>query len=518
MDGMHEIEKRSGGEGGGNGDGRGSSYGHIVKYTGFLGMVQMLTMLVSVARNKLAAVLLGTVGVGLSSLYWNVVNFVNSASNLGISFSSVKEISECYGQGVPERVARQVEIVRTWSVWTGVGGMLLCLICSPVISFLAFSDWSHTLPVCLLSPVVAFMSVTAGEVAVLKAVRRLKRVALVSILGAAATFFLTVPFYYVWGIRGIVPALLASTLGVMAAHLGLSLPVYPWRVRLRSRAYFRAGWSLVRLGAPYILATLVNMGVGLGLSIFIAHAGSLSDVGLYGMGYNLVFTYAGVVFAAVDADYFPRLSSVTSDFRLMNLTVNRQIKVCVLLMAPFVVAFMLAMPLVVRVLYTSAFLPMTGMAVCASVHLFFKAMTLPVAYVSLAKGDALTYLCMEVAYDVFMSALVVAGYLCWGILGTGVALAVAGVLDWLMIYSVYGRRYGFRPDRSAFPFIVWQLLLVMVALALGLTGGIWLKALAGGAVLFLSILLSLSAFRRESQLFSDLQRRWGSRWPFGRRS
>lgn len=517
MNGMQETGNNPEGAGREGGGESRSAYGHIVKYTGFLGLVQMLTMLVGVARNKLAAVLLGTAGVGLSSLYWNVVNFVNSASNLGISFSSVKEVSECYGRGVPERVARQVEIVRTWSVWTGVGGMLLCLLCSPAISFLAFSDWSHTLPVCLLSPVVAFMSVTAGEVAILKAVRRLERVALVSVLGAVVTLLLTVPFYYAWGIRGIVPGLLASTLGVMVAHLSLSLPVFPWRVSLRSRAHFRAGWSLVRVGAPYILATLVNMGVGLGLSIFIAQAGSLSDVGLYGMGYNLVFTYAGVVFAAVDADYFPRLSAVHHDAREMNLAINRQVKVCVLLMAPFVVAFMLAMPLVVRLLYSSAFLPMTGMAVCASVHLFFKSMTLPAAYVSLAKGDALTYLCMEVAYDVFMAACVVAGYLFGGILGTGVALAVAGMFDWWMIYAVYGRRYGLSPDRSARPFMAWQFVLVMAALALALTGEVWLKALAGGCVLCLSVLLSLGAFRRETQLFSDLKRRWGGRLPLGRK-
>ena len=35
-----------------------ATYDHIVKYTGFLGGIQVLTILVSVVRNKLAAVLL----------------------------------------------------------------------------------------------------------------------------------------------------------------------------------------------------------------------------------------------------------------------------------------------------------------------------------------------------------------------------------------------------------------------------------------------------------------------------
>ena len=163
-----------------------ATYDHIVKYTGFLGGIQVLTLLVGVVRNKLAAVLLNTAGVGLSSLFQNVLNFMQNTSGLGISFSSIKEISEYYGRGDAEAIARHVCVVRTWGVWTGLAGMLLCVLLSPLISFCAFEDFSHSLSICLLSPVVAFMSVTAAELAVLKAVRRLKRVALVSVFSALA--------------------------------------------------------------------------------------------------------------------------------------------------------------------------------------------------------------------------------------------------------------------------------------------------------------------------------------------
>ena len=173
-----------------------ATYDHIVKYTGFLGGIQVLTILVSVVRNKLAAVLLSTAGVGLSALYQSVIGFLHNTSNLGISFSSIKEIAEYYGENHPEKVLLQVEVVRTWSVWTGLAGMLLCLLFSPAISYWAFGDTSHILPLCLLSPVMGFMAVTVGEISILKAVRRLKRVALISVLGAAATLLLTVPFYY----------------------------------------------------------------------------------------------------------------------------------------------------------------------------------------------------------------------------------------------------------------------------------------------------------------------------------
>ncbi len=485
-----------------------ATYDHIVKYTGFLGGIQVLTLLVGVIRNKLAAVLLNTVGVGLSSLYQNVLNFMQNTSGLGISFSSIKEISEFYGRGDAEAIARHVCVVRTWGVWTGLAGMLLCVLLSPLISFCAFDDFSHSSAICLLSPVVVFMSVTAAELAVLKAVRRLKRVALISVFSALAALFSTIPFYYCWGMRGIVPALLLSSFGVMAVHLYFSVRVYPWKVGLWDKGNFRAGWGMVCLGVPYILANVVNAAMGMGLGLFIASSGSLSDVGLYNMGYNLIFMYAGIIFTAVDTDYFPRLAAVGNDTEWMNVVINRQIKVGVLLMSPFLVLFVLAMPIVVRILYSDAFLPMVGMAICASMHLFFKSMTLPVAYISLARGDALMFLCMEVAYDVFMAACVMVGYVYYGVLGTGIALALAGVFDWCMIFLVYGRRYGFRLQRGFKPFIICQFFCVALALALGLQPVWWLKVVAGGLVLVCSAGLSIWVLRREMTIFSEFKQRF----------
>lgn len=487
--------------------GKDATYDHVVKYTGVLGLVQVLTILVSVVRNKLAAVWLGTVGLGLSSLYVNLTGFLSTVSNLGISFSSVKHVAELYEQGDMVRVSRFVEVVRTWSVWTAVFGMLVCILFSPLISWWAFDDDSHIIPVCLLSPMLAFMSVTGGELAVLKAVRRLKRVAMISVSGALATLLLTVPFYYLWGISGVVPGLVCSTAGVMAVHLFFSLKVFPWRVSLFNKDYFTEGIKLVRLGVPYVVAGFVNTATTLGVTMFIVNAGSLSDAGLYGMGYGLVLVYAGTFFTAVDSDYFPRLSAIHAERERMNLTVNRQVKVCLLLISPVLILFILSIPLIVYILYTSEFFPIVGMAVCASLHLFFKAMSLPAAYLSLAKGDALVYFCMEVAYDVVMMLLIVAFYLSWGILGTGVALALAGLFDLFLIYIVYGWRYGFRPDSSFFPFVAMQFACVSAAVCLGLQDDIGLKAFAGGAVFVCSVLLSVYVLRREVTLFSSFKAR-----------
>ena len=55
-----------------------------------------MKILVSVLRNKLASVLLGPVGMGLNAINLSIAELVNSLSNFGLQFSSVRNISELY--------------------------------------------------------------------------------------------------------------------------------------------------------------------------------------------------------------------------------------------------------------------------------------------------------------------------------------------------------------------------------------------------------------------------------------
>ena len=87
----------------------------------------------------------------------------------------------------------------------------------------------------------------------------------------------------------------------------------------------------------------------------------------------LAVTYANIVFVAFEADYFPRLSAAHHDMKRMNQTVNQQIEVGVLLMAPILALFVLAMPVIVPLLFSEEFVGAVPMAISASFFMFFKA-------------------------------------------------------------------------------------------------------------------------------------------------
>ena len=95
-------------------------YNHILKYTSLFGGVQGLNILISLVRNKIVALFLGPEGMGLVSLFQTTVNFISQSTNLGVSFSAVRNVSELFDAGDEARITHFIKVVRAWSLLTGL--------------------------------------------------------------------------------------------------------------------------------------------------------------------------------------------------------------------------------------------------------------------------------------------------------------------------------------------------------------------------------------------------------------
>src|SRR5574344_2044026 len=174
-----------------------SSYTHILKYTGIFGGVQSIGILVGIIRNKLCAVILGPEGFGLITLFTSSVTFVSTLSDLGLSFSAVRHVSELFESGDKSKIDHFIKVVRAWSLLTGLAGMLLCIVLSPLLNKWTFDWGEHTLHFVLLSPIILLTAITSGETAILKGARRLRSLAFISILSVVVSLFISVPIYYI---------------------------------------------------------------------------------------------------------------------------------------------------------------------------------------------------------------------------------------------------------------------------------------------------------------------------------
>lgn len=495
------------------------TYDHVLKYTGLFGGVQGLTMLMGVARNKLVALLIGPAGLGFINMYNSVAGLIHQSTNLGLGFSAVKHISELSDTGDDKAASDYVKTVRTWCFITAFLGMLLCCLLSHQISYWSFNSYDYTVKFCLLSPVIAMMAITAGELAIMKGLKQLKKVAMTSVCGAFATLLICIPVYSLWGMEGIVLSLVLCNASVLMVTLFFSCQIVPWQIDLRSAAVLANGLPMVRLGIGYIIAGVLGQGAEYVIRTMIQEYSDIAHVGLYNSGYIMAVSYASMVFVAIEADFFPRLSAACKNVESANRIINQQIEICVLLISPVLIGFVISMPYLVRVLYSIEFHPAVPMAISAAMFMFFRALTLPAAYLALARGDSRMFMLTELVYDVFIALAVPFAFRHYGLMGAGWAISIGGFIYFLLIHILYHFKYGYVFSSRILNVYVLQFLLLsfVIAVFLYLKGSIAeyfgvgdnvVKWVVGVSSFALSVYVSLKVLKRETSLIADLKARF----------
>lgn len=480
------------------------SYGHVLKYTGVFGGVQGLNIIVSLVRNKLVALLLGPNGMGLASLFNTSVNFISQATNFGISFSAVKHVAELFDRGDEAAIAHFVRVVRAWSLLTALIGMFVCVVAGPLLSSYTFAWGDHTLHFILLSPVVGLIAVTGGEMAILKGARQLRSLAVIQIYTVLAALVISIPIYYFFNQTGIVPVIVLMAFVSMLLTVNYSYRLYPLKLG-GSRGILGEGMEMVKLGVAFVIAGVMGSGAEMLIRSYLNVAsGDLDVVGFYNAGFMLTVTYAGMVFSAMETDYFPRLSSVNSDVAATNLTVNRQIEVSLLIVSPMLAALIIALPVLIPILFTSKFLPMAGMAQVAVFSMYIKAVSLPVSYIMLAKGDSVGYMVLEGIYDVVLVGLIVFGYSYWGLFGTGVALSVSYVFDILIVGAYAWLRYQYRVSAPVVCYAAIQFSLGLAAYIVTLIDNVLIYWMLGILISLVSFLVSVYILHQKTSLWVSL--------------
>lgn len=487
------------------------SYGHILKYTGIFGGVQGLNILIGLVRNKIVAYLLGPAGMGLVSLFNSVVNFVSQATNLGISFSAVRHVSELFDQGGEERISHFIKVVRAWSLLTALVGMLVCMVAGPLLSNYTFSWGDHTLHFVMLAPAVGLMAINGGETAILKGARRLRPLAIIQVAMVFIALFLSVPTYYFFGQKGIVPIIVLMALASTLLTLRHSHRLYPYRLQ-GSRGVLGEGMEMVRLGVAFVLAGVLGSGAEMLVRAYLNVHGDLDMLGLYNAGFMLIVTYAGTVFSAMETDYFPRLSAICHDRSQLTPTVNRQIEVSFLIAAPMLVTLIIVLPLLIPMLFTREFLPVVAMAQVAVFSMFIKSVSLPISYITLARGDSVAYLCLEAVYDVLLVLLMIVCYDRWQLVGTGIALSLAYFIDIVVVYLYAHLRYGYTVSSSVLLYLAMQLPFGIAAYLLTFVGNPFVYWSLGLLLCLASLAISLYILHQKTSLWSALVGKFKSRF------
>lgn len=422
-----------------------SQYRSILKATSIFGGTQILQLLVQLIRTKFVAMLVGATGMGLSSIYMSSLTVVITFFGMGINTSVVRDLSKANDEGDDLRFSLIINVFKRMLFILSCLGSLFVLCTSSLLSSWSFGSFEHTEDYGFLSIIIFFTLLSQGNSAILIGRRRVRDIALSTLYGSIVTLLTSVPFFYFWRLDGIVPGIIVSTIASYIISFIYARKVKLPQIKISWSDVRKYGYSILSLGFTMVIASLVgNLTVYL-INICITHLGGIEDLGFFNAGMAITQNVVSLVFAAMGADYYPRLVASLKSKELMCETINEQSEILICLSVPILAIFSLMSPLIIRILLSGEFLVLNSFVRILCVGMFVKVVSYALGYVSFAKGDKMIYVFIEGGYSNLSNLVIsVSFYYLWGLQGIAYSFVIHYLLYYFIIRLVDRCRYNYK--------------------------------------------------------------------------
>jgi O-antigen/teichoic acid export membrane protein len=482
-----------------------SSYRQIVKATSIFGGVQVFNIFISIIRSKAIAVLLGPAGMGIAGLLTATTGLVASLSNFGLGTSAVKDIAEAYGTGDEPRIAKTAAVFKRLVWITGLVGAAITLMLSPWLSELTFGNKDYTWSFILLSVTLLLGQLTSGQNVILQGTRKLKYLASANMVGSTLSLIITLPLYYFYGLDGIVPALIVMGVATffVAQYFGNKIKIP--KAQVSNQEVIQQGKGMLKLGFMLSLSGLISNLVAYLVRIYISNTGSLDDVGLYSAGFQIIGTYVGLVFTAMSTDYYPRLSSVANDNSKRNTLVNQQGEIAILILFPIILVFIVFMPYIVQLLYSSKFLSINDMIIWVAFAMFFKAGSWAMSFQFLVKGSSKLFFINELVTNIYLLVLNIVGYHYFGLTGLGYSFLLTYIIYIIQVYLLTKHYYDFSLHANFLKTMLLAIAVCGVCLAICLNTSSLIKYSVGSLLIAGASIFSIYQLNHKTGILAKIK-------------
>jgi O-antigen/teichoic acid export membrane protein len=479
-----------------------------MKATSLLGGVQVINIIIGMIRIKFVAVLLGTIGVGIMGLLNAPLQLLISITGLGISVSAIREISEAHGAGNITKISRSILVLRRWSWFTGLLGVITTIILSPLLSQWAFGNKDYTWAFICLSITLLLQALSKGQAAILQGTRKLTELSKSSVLGTVFGLFTAIPLFYILKEKGIVPSLIAASLTTLILSWYFSRRIKIEKIDISLKETFVSGKSMVRLGMMMTLTVLLGSIASYVLVSYVGRIGGISQVGLYNSGWSIIGQYTGLIFTAMVTDYFPRLTAINQDNKKVKGLINQQAEMVTLILTPLLILLIIVMPIIIRLLYSPAFLPIVMFANWTVFGIFLKGIVWPIGFIFPAKGDLKFFGIVEITSMIFSLGVNILGYHLWSLQGLGISFIINYLFSLILTYYFANRNYEFNFEFTTIKLFVISALLILFVFASAYFLGYPYTYILGSIVLLFSVGYSLVSLQTRVQFLSLVRKNY----------
>ena len=418
-------------------------YGRIMKSTFVMGGSSVITIVLGIVRNKILALILGPSGMGLTGIYQSITNLISSISGLGIGESGVRQIAVALGTDDQTKISRTIVALRRTALLSGISGFFLLFVLSKKASLLTFGNSAHEIDLAILSVTVFFGAVSAGQIALIQGMQRIKDLAKLGILGAFFGTVFSIPIIYLFKERGIVFFLLMVSAMSIITSWWYSRKIRVISLVISWRASLLEAKPLLSLGVALMFGSLIITATQYFLRLIVVRSLGLGAAGIYQASSMLSAVYVSILLNAMITDYYPRLSALSHNDSECKSLVNRQVEVGMLFAVPGVLTTMTFAPLAIQLFYSSKFMVAIEILRWQILGVFLQAVSWPMGFIFRAKGEGKLFVLTEVLHNsayIFFSWI---GIKYLGLPGIGMAFFGMNLIYLALIYLIVRRKYEF---------------------------------------------------------------------------
>ncbi len=427
-----------------------------------IGTAQGASIVISIIRMKLLALMLGPTGVGLLSIYSSLQDMSSQVAGLGVNSSAVREIASTRGDEVTLSRVRCV-LMGAHLIQGGLAMAVIWILREP-ISIWLFGDEFRASEVGLIGVAVFLTLVSLAQTALLQGLRRIDDLGRLTVLSALVASISGL--WAVWILRtsGLIWFVLVSPLTsmIIAFYFVRRLPTLA--VKDLPIATIWSIWKpMAKLGLAFMLGGLASTATLLIVRGQIAHDLGLSEAGQFAAAWSITMTYVGFMFTAMAADYYPRLSEVIKDRTATIALMNMQAQFGLAIGGPFLLLLIGSAPVLVPLMYSSEFLSAVELLQWQAVGNVFKIAAWALGLAVVASARSMVFILLQLSFNVPFLLMLFPTLSYLGVLAAGPAFTIAYALHFLATWASVRYLHGFR----------WQsptlgLLMLHVGLASGL--------------------------------------------------
>jgi O-antigen/teichoic acid export membrane protein len=415
----------------------------ILKSTALLGGASLVSAAFGMLTAKAGALLLGTSGIGYFGLLQSLLGVLQLLGAFGLSASVVR-----FGAAAAAEGEASFAAVRRagWLVVLTASAVLVpaLLIFRAPIGRTVLGSADRATAVVTVAAVLLLGLASVLQMGILAARKQIRGLATVTIVGSALGAAAQIAIFWRFGMPG-VPAAVASAaaLQFLFSCVAVRTLVPPTQVRVPRLEVTKTFRQLVAFGGPHTASNFAGSGVHLLLPVLILSLLDLSSVGIFRASFTFSASYLGLVLVALSQDYFPRLAA-ERDSALATNTVNQQFRLLLLVGGPLIHAAMAFAPTLIRLLYSSEFLPAVSVLRWQMIGDVFRFQAVVLSYVVLVYGRPVTFFAMEAVSGVVLIGSVSAAVGIFGLPGSGIGYAVSFGIYALVVWFTARRMLPFR--------------------------------------------------------------------------